>query len=126
MKFPRDPKVAAAPSNIVNQLGALGITVSGLLFYGARGGPVPTGSAWEDPYKNKMLDTCGGHASPLNEYHYNVLLAIALCNLKNTGIIAYEIDGSPVCGPTGCLDVKCTEKVQMTSGYVQKGGLTKM
>jgi hypothetical protein len=95
VKFPRDPKVAAAPTRIVNQLVTMGITVSGLLFYGATEGPVPTESAWGDPYYNKMLDTCGGHAGPQNEYHYHALLTIALCNLKNTGIIAYAIDGFP-------------------------------
>ena len=121
VKFPRDPKAAAAPTKIVNQLGTMGITVSGLLFYGATEGPVPTESAWGDPYYNKMLDTCGGHAGPQNEYHYHVLLTIALCNLKNTGIIAYAIDGFPVYGPTGCLDVKCTKKALMTSGYLQTG-----
>jgi hypothetical protein len=121
VKFPRDPKVAAAPTKIVNQLGTMGITVSGLLFYGATEGPVPTESAWGDPYYNKMLDTCGGHAGPQNEYHYHVLLTIALCNLKNTGIIAYAIDGFPVYGPTGCLDAKCTKKALMTSGYLQTG-----
>jgi len=121
VKFPRDPKVAAAPTKIVNQLGTMGITVSGLLFYGATEGPVPTESAWGDPYYNKMLDTCGGHAGPQNEYHYHVLLTIALCNLKNTGIIAYAIDGFPVYGPTGCLDVKCTKKALMTSGYLKTG-----
>jgi hypothetical protein len=121
VKFPRDPKVAATPTKIVNQLGTMGITISGLLFYGATEGPVPTESAWGDPYYNKMLDTCGGHAGPQNEYHYHVLLTIALCNLKNTGIIAYAIDGFPVYGPTGCLDVKCTKNAQMTSGYVQTG-----
>jgi hypothetical protein len=121
VKFPRDPKVAASPTKIVNQLGTMGITVSGLLFYGATEGPVPAESAWGDPYYNKMLDTCGGHAGPQNEYHYHVLLTIALCNLKNTGIIAYAIDGFPVYGPTGCLDVKCTKKAQMTSGYIQTG-----
>jgi hypothetical protein len=68
-----------------------------------------------------MLDACGGHAGPQNEYHYHVLLTIAVCNLKNTGIIAYAIDGFPVYGPTGCLNVKCTKKAQMTSGYVQTG-----
>ena len=121
VKFPRDPKVATAPTKIVNQLGTMGITVSGLLFYGATEGPVPTESAWGDPYYNKMLDTCGGHAGPQNEYHYHVLLTIALCNLKNTGIIAYAIDGFPVYGPTGCLDAKCTKKALMTSGYLQTG-----
>jgi len=121
VKLPRDPKVAATPTKIVNQLGTMGITVSGLLFYGATEGPVPTESAWGDPYYNKMLDTCGGHAGPQNEYHYHVLLTIALCNLKNTGIIAYAIDGFPVYGPTGCLDVKCTKKALMTSGYLQIG-----
>jgi hypothetical protein len=121
VKFPRDPKVATAPTKIVNQLGTMGITVSGLLFYGATEGPVPTESAWGDPYYNKMLDTCGGHAGPQNEYHYHVLLTIALCNLKNTGIIAYAIDGFPVYGPTGCLNVKCTKKALMTSGYLQTG-----
>ena len=121
VKFPRDPKIAAAPTKIVNQLGTMGITVSGLLFYGATEGPVPTESAWGDPYYNKMVDKCGGHAGPKNEYHYHVLLTIAICNLKNTGIIAYAIDGFPVYGPTGYLNVKCTKKGQMTSGYVQTG-----
>jgi hypothetical protein len=61
LKFPRDRKVAAA-ANIVNQLGTMGTTVSGLLFYGATEGPVSTESAWGDPYYNKMLDICSGHA----------------------------------------------------------------
>lgn len=121
VKFPRDPKIAASPTKIVNQLGTMGITVSGLLFYGATEGPTPTESAYGDPYYNKLLDTCGGHAGPQSEYHYHVLLTIAMCNLKNTGIIAYAIDGFPVYGPTGCLDVKCTKKAIMTSGYVQTG-----
>ena len=121
VKFPRDPKVAAAPTKIVNQLGTMGITVSGLLFYGATEGSVPTESASGDPCYNKMLDTCGGHAGPQNEHHYHVLPTITLCNLKNTGIIAYAIDGFPVYGLTGYLNVKCTKKTRMTSGYVQTG-----
>jgi hypothetical protein len=34
------------------------------MFYGATEDPVPTESAWGDPYYNKMLDTCGGHSGP--------------------------------------------------------------
>ena len=32
VKCPRDPQLAAAPTKLVNQLGTMGITVSGLLF----------------------------------------------------------------------------------------------
>jgi hypothetical protein len=46
VKFPRDPKVAAAPTKIVKQLGTMGIKVSGLFFYGVTEGPIPTELAW--------------------------------------------------------------------------------
>jgi hypothetical protein len=121
IKFPRDPKVSATPTNVVNRLGSAGVTVSGLLFYPVTEGPIPTESAYGDPYYNKMLDSCGGHAGPQSEYHYHVLITIAICNLKNTGIIGYAIDGFPVYGPTACLDLKCTKKALVKSGYIQIG-----
>ncbi|NBQ45043.1 MAG: YHYH protein [Actinobacteria bacterium] len=102
VKFPRIPALASSPTKIVNRLGTLGITTSGLLVYGATEGPVPTESAYGDPYYNKMLDNCGGHAGPQSEYHLHVLITIAICNLKKTGIIGYAIDGFPIYGPTGC------------------------
>jgi hypothetical protein len=68
-----------------------------------------------------MLDTCGGHTGPASEYHYHVLITVAICNLKNTGVLGYAIDGFPIYGPTACLNVKCTKKAAVKSGYVQIG-----
>lgn len=121
VKFPRIPVLASSPTRIVNRLGTLGITTSGLLVYGATEGPVPTESAYGDPYYNKMLDNCGGHAGPQSEYHLHVLITIAICNLKKTGIIGYAIDGFPIYGPTGCLNLKCTKTALVKSGYVLTG-----
>ena len=84
VKFPRSPKVAAAPTNVVNMLGTAGVTVSGLLIYPITEGAIPVESAFGDPYYNQMLDTCGGHTGPAREYNYHVLITIAICNLKNT------------------------------------------
>ena len=121
IKFPRSPKVAATSTNVVNMLGTAGVTVSGLLIYPITEGAIPVESAFGDPYYNKMLDTCGGHTGPASEYHYHVLMTIAICNLKNTAVLGYAIDGFPIYGPTGCLDVKCTKKAAVKSGYVQIG-----
>ena len=121
IKFPRNPSVAATPTNVVNRLGTAGVTVSGLLFYPVTEGPSPAESAYGDPYYNKLLDGCGGHGGPTNEYHYHVLITIAVCNLKNTGIIGYAIDGFPVYGPTACLNAKCTKTALVKSGYTQIG-----
>jgi len=121
VKFPRSPKVAANPTNVVNMLGTAGVTVSGLLIYPITEGAIPVESAFGDPYYNKMLDSCGGHTGPANEYHYHVLMTIAICNLKNTAVLGYAIDGFPIYGPTGCLNVKCTQKAAVKSGYVQIG-----
>ena len=121
IKFPRSPKIAATPTNVVNMLGTAGVTVSGLLIYPITEGAIPVESAFGDPYYNKMLDSCGGHTGPANEYHYHVLMTIAICNLKNTAVLGYAIDGFPIYGPTGCLNVKCTQKAAVKSGYVQIG-----
>ena len=121
IKFPRSPTATATPTSVVNRLGTAGITVTGVVFYPVTEGPTPAESAYGDPYYNKMLDTCGGHAGPINEYHYHVLITIAICNIKNTGIIGYAIDGFPVYGPTACLNVKCTKTALVKSGYTQIG-----
>ena len=121
IKFPRAPKVAATPTNVVNMLGTAGVTVSGLVIYPITEGAIPVESAYGDPYYNKMLDTCGGHTGPASEYHYHVLITVAICNLKNTGVLGYAIDGFPIYGPTACLNVKCTKKAAVKSGYVQIG-----
>ena len=121
IKFPRSPTATVTPTSVVNRLGTAGITVTGVVFYPVTEGPTPTESAYGDPYYNKMLDTCGGHAGPQSEYHYHVLITIAMCNIKNTGIIGYAIDGFPVYGPTACLNVKCTKTALVKSGYTQIG-----
>lgn len=126
VRFPRMPALASSPTRIVNRLGTLGITTSGLLVYGATEGPVPTESAFGDPYYNKMLDNCGGHAGPQSEYHLHVLITIAVCNLNKTGVIGYAIDGFPIYGPTGCLNLKCTKTALVKSGYVLTGDPKKM
>lgn len=92
---PLEPVKNSAPTSIVNKLGALGFTVTGLPIYGPTEGPVPPTEAFGDPVYNGILDICKGHTGPSSEYHYHALLATSECLLNQT-LLGFALDGFPI------------------------------
>lgn len=121
---PLEPEVAAQPTSILNTLGTLGFTVTGLPIYGPTEGPQPAAEAFGDPIYNGIVDSCGGHTGPNWEYHDHAIVATNACGFEASPIVGYALDGIPIYGPNGCLDLDCNTVVEMTSGYVQTGNPT--
>lgn len=92
---PLAPVKNSAPISIVNKLGPLGFTVTGLPIYGPTEGPVPPTEAFGDPVHNGILDSCKGHTGPQSEYHYHALNAISACLLNQT-LLGFALDGFPI------------------------------
>ena len=113
-KVPTDPKVATSTTTLVNVMGAIGFTVTGLPIYGPEEGAQPTNEAYGDPVANKILDSCGGHTGPAGEYHYHEIIATSACDLSST-IIGYAFDGFPIYSNPGGT---------YTSGYQETGNPT--
>ncbi len=118
---PLHPTLAATNTSIVNRLGTLGFTVTGLPIYGPTEGPVPSTEAYGDPVYNGILDTCKGHTGPNKEYHNHALLDSSSCGFGVSPVLGYALDGFPIYGPRGCLDAACTQVVTFTSGYELTG-----
>lgn len=122
--IPLDPEVAASPTSILNTLGTLGFTVTGLPIYGPTEGAQPATEAFGDPVYNGILDVCGGHTGPAAEYHNHAIEESSDCGFEPSPIVGYALDGFPIYGSNGCLDLACDTVVEMTSGYVQTGDPT--
>ena len=123
-KVPLKPTVAANTTSIVDVLGTLGFTTTGLPIYGPTEGPQPATEAFGDPIYNGILDTCGGHTGYNADYHNHALYADVYCNLTSSFIIGYALDGFPIYNSVGCLDVDCTQTAQFVSGYDMTGDPT--
>jgi len=123
-RVPLKPTVAAKTTSIVDVLGSLGFTTTGLPIYGPTEGPQPATEAFGDPIYNGILDTCGGHTGFAGDYHNHALYADAYCNLTGSVIIGYALDGFPIYNSVGCLDVDCTKTAQFVSGYDLTGDPT--
>ena len=123
-KVPLKPTLAANTTSIVDVLGTLGFTTTGLPIYGPTEGPQPATEAFGDPIYNGILDTCGGHTGRDADYHLHALYADVYCNITGSVIIGYALDGFPIYNPVGCLDVDCTETAEFVSGYDMTGDPT--
>jgi len=123
-KVPLKPTLAANTTSIVDVLGTLGFTTTGLPIYGPTEGPQPATEAFGDPIYNGILDTCGGHTGRDADYHNHALYADVYCNLTSSFIIGYALDGFPIYNSVGCLDVDCTQTAQFVSGYDMTGDPT--
>lgn len=108
------PKIAAKPTSIVNQLGTIAFTVSGIPIFGPTEGPVPPREAFGDPVHNGILDTCKGHTGFNADYHYHAIVAEARCNLGET-VVGWALDGFPIYSNPGW---------KWKSGYVRTGDPT--
>lgn len=123
-RIPLKPTLAANTTSIVNVLGTLGFTTTGLPIYGPTEGPQPEDEAFGDPIYNGLLDTCGGHTGFNADYHNHAINAELYCNLSTSMIVGYALDGFPIYNSVGCLDIDCTETAQFVSGYDMTGDPT--
>jgi hypothetical protein len=118
----RYPAVADEPTDLP-LLGAAGIAVNGLPWYGPNEGEFP--DPYGDPVYNGIVDDCLGHTAQRGDYHYHALLVSCLTQAldlaKPDPIIGYAFDGFPIYGPRGCLDDACDEMVEFKSSWVQTG-----
>jgi len=113
-RIPVAPKLAAKPTSIVNQLGTIAFTVSGIPIFGPTEGPVPPREAFGDPVHNGILDACKGHTGFNADYHYHAIVAEARCNLNET-VVGWALDGFPIYSNPGW---------KWKSGYVRTGDPT--
>ena len=121
--IPLAPTVAAAATPVATRFGTIGFTVTGLPVYAAMEGAQPAAEAFGDPVYNGILDSCKGHTGPRSEYHYHALENTGSCLLVQP-LLGYALDGFPIYGPNGCLDVACTQVVTFRSGWVPTGNPT--
>jgi len=103
-RVPLKPTVATSTTSIVDVLGTLGFTTTGLPIYGPTEGPQPATEAFGDPIYNGILDTCGGHTGFAGDYHDHALYADVYCDLTSSFIIGYALDGFPIYNSVGCHD----------------------
>ena len=118
---PLHPSVAAQTTSISTKFGTVGFTVTGLPIYAAMEGAQPAAKAFGDPVYNGILDSCKGHTGPNREYHLHALNASPACGFEPSPIVGYALDGFPIYGSQGCLDVSCTNVVTFRSGWVKTG-----
>jgi hypothetical protein len=123
--FPRYPEVAGQITEIP-LLGSVGTAVNGLPFYGPNEGPFP--DPFGDPVYNGIVDFCGGHTGPTEDYHYHTMLVD--CLTAGVGpdepdpVVGYAFDGFPIYGTRGCVDADCTQIVEYITGWVETGDPT--
>ena len=84
-RVPLKPTVAVSTTSIVDVLGTLGFTTTGLPIYGPTEGPQPEAEAFGDPIYNGILDTCGGHTG------FNGTLHSHVCSFRPLGVIDSKV-----------------------------------
>ncbi len=115
---PLEPTWLDEPDSIVDRLGTLGFTVTGIPIYGPTEGAQPVAEAYGDPVANGLLDDCGGHTGPHGEYHHHSIDdEVAMCNLDQVQVVGYAIDGYPIYNTVVCLDIACDTRGVAESGY---------
>ena len=121
---PLHPTVASASTSVSQWFGTVGFSVTGLPIYAAMEGAQPTQEAYGDPIYNGIVDTCKGHTGPAGEYHLHAMNVASTCGFTADPIVGYALDGFPIYGPKGCLDLGCAHVVTFQSGYVRTGNPT--
>ncbi len=137
--LPRSPTVAATTTTLENVLGPLAVSVAGTPIFGPTEAAQPANQAYGDPVYNGLLDDCDGHTAPQGVYHLHALSQKCLVpsglvaepwtladpsTTTPSPIIGYAFDGFPIYGPYECVDVACSQVVEMKSSYVRTGDPT--
>lgn len=121
---PLTPTVASSSTSVSSWFGTVGFTVTGLPIYAAMEGAQPVQEQYGDPIYNGIVDTCKGHTGPAGEYHLHAMNTASSCGFTADPIVGYALDGFPIYGSNGCLDVACTQVVTFKSGWVRTGNPT--
>ena len=115
--IPLHPEVAAESTGIPC-LGTTGFAINGIPIYGPNEAMDP--DPYGDPVTNDILDWCKGHTGGADDYHYHSLLVECFGEADGEGpspVVGFAMDGFPIHGPRGCLDLECTEVVHFKSGH---------
>ena len=114
--IPLRPKVAATRACLPG--GPVGIAVSGVQLFNA------LDAAGADANAHEVQDTCAGHPSPQEAYHYH---AISGCLTKgqkagrHSGLVGYAFDGFGIYGPRGTGGVHMTNaKLDACHGHTHR------
>ena len=126
-RIPKAPEVASA-SPSVPLLGTIGFTVTGLSINGANEGPMP--DPYGDPVLNGIMDNCQGHTGmdyhvhSMNQQCYveSGLVAEPWTNAPTdtttpSPILGWSLDGFPIYGSYGCVDIECSSVIEFLSGW---------
>jgi hypothetical protein len=136
-EIPRSPAMAEQPTDLP-LLGLAGVAVNGLVWFGPNEAGQPEDSAWGDPIDNGLTDPCTGHTA--GEYHYHALTEKCLLQSSVSSstpwtlpdaladepspVVGFALDGFPIYGPRGCMDLPCTDVRELLSGWEQIGDPT--
>jgi hypothetical protein len=115
--IPLHPEVAAEPTGIPC-LGTAGFAINGIPIYGPNEAMDP--DPYGDPVANDILDWCKGHTGGADDYHYHSLLVECFGEADGEGpspVLGFAMDGFPIHGPRGCIDLECTRVVHFKSGH---------
>ena len=126
-RIPQAPEVASA-STTLPLLGTIGFTVTGLSINGANEGPMP--DPYGDPVLNGLMDNCQGHTGmdyhvhSMNQQCYveSGLVAEPWTNepidtTVPSPILGWALDGFPIYGSYGCVDIECSSVIEFVSGW---------
>jgi len=93
MKVPADPQEAKNKS--ATPLGAIGISINGIVFYNQYAGPN------NQPLTNEInsFDQYNGHPQPQGAYHYHIEPLWLTSGLGKDAFLGFLNDGFPVYGP---------------------------
>ena len=112
-QIPLNPQEASSPTLIGQpvKLGFLGLTNTGLNFFGPTEGSQPVAQAYGDPVYNNIMDDCGGHTAFQYHNHELVEVCFSLDGLvaepalvsftpgqEISPILGYAADGFPIYG----------------------------
>jgi len=114
-RIPRSPRPSTDPQQ-VPLLGPTAVMVNGLPFFGPNEAP-EHGTA--DPYLDKLLDFCGGHAGPGGMYHFHVMPVCLFDKVEGRAalVVGYAFDGYPILAPSECADASCATVRKVRSSW---------
>ncbi|MEM1408689.1 MAG: YHYH protein [Bacteroidota bacterium] len=93
LKIPMEPRAAENPE--ATSLGAIGVSLNGVVFYNQYAGPN------NQPLTNEInsFDQYLGHPQPQGEYHYHQEPTFLTETLGSDALLGWLLDGFPVYGP---------------------------
>ena len=123
--FPLHPELAAERTDIP-LLGTVAIAINGCPIYGPNEAAIP--DPFGDPIYNGITDWNQGHTGGSGDYHFHALITQTFYPEHPEGepspILGYSLDGFPIYGPHGCVDIACEQVVKFESSWEVTGDPT--